>query len=146
MSWFAVKLEKARRQKEAVEVIRELGGHVAYDYNVIYSRAEPPVAPWLRELFGDDFFFDVVFVCVFSEDCGDDEAVYLKRLTNLKVLCVGTAMTDAGLEHLKSLTNLFDLVIDGTEVTPEGVKKLQEALPDCEIELRHKRAMLLLKR
>jgi hypothetical protein len=32
MSWFAVKMQKARRQREAVEAIVKAGRLVAYDY------------------------------------------------------------------------------------------------------------------
>ena len=34
MSWVGVKMQRARRQKEAVEEIKKLGGEVAYDYQV----------------------------------------------------------------------------------------------------------------
>jgi len=45
----------------------------------------------------------------------------------------GTEITDAGLVHLTGLTNLHTLILHGTLVTDEGVKTLQEALPDCKI-------------
>ena len=38
-----------------------------------------------------------------------------------------------GLMHLKGLTNLEFLYLDGTQVTDAGVRKLQAALPDTEI-------------
>ena len=41
--------------------------------------------------------------------------------------------TDAGLEHLKGLSNLQELYLGKTQVTDEGIKKLQQALPNCEI-------------
>jgi hypothetical protein len=44
-----------------------------------------------------------------------------------------TQVTDTGLEHLKGLTNLERLELNRTQVTDEGVRKLQEALPNCEI-------------
>ncbi|MFC1596697.1 leucine-rich repeat domain-containing protein [Planctomycetota bacterium] len=129
MSWFAVKLEKARRQKEAVEVIEKAGGSVAYEFE--WTRSERPsvlpiVAKWVRALCGDDFFYDVVWVGVFFGDFGDDEAIYLKRLTGLICLEIGnTQITDAGLEHVKALTSLQELNLTGTQVTDAGLKHLE---------------------
>ena len=45
----------------------------------------------------------------------------------------GTGITDKGLEYLTGLTNLMTLHIYDTTVTPAGVAKVQEALPNCEI-------------
>jgi internalin A len=40
-----------------------------------------------------------------------------------------THVTDAGLVHLKGLTKLHVLEIVGTQVTEEGAKELEQALP-----------------
>jgi hypothetical protein len=45
----------------------------------------------------------------------------------------GTQVTDAGLVHLEGLDNLDFLYLDNTQVTDEGVTKLQKALPNCKI-------------
>jgi hypothetical protein len=37
--------------------------------------------------------------------------------------------------HLKELTNLKGLILDGTQITDSGVAELQKALPKCRIEL-----------
>ena len=42
-------------------------------------------------------------------------------------------VTDAGLEHLKGLTNLTSLSLGNTKMTPAGVEALRKALPKCEI-------------
>ena len=44
-------------------------------------------------------------------------------------------VTDAGLglDHLKGLDPLQELRLRNTKVTDEGVKKLQQALPKCQI-------------
>jgi formylglycine-generating enzyme required for sulfatase activity len=57
------------------------------------------------------------------------ELPYLQRLS----LRNNGRITDAGLQHLAKLDDLFELHLEGTKVTKEGVAKLQEALPDCEI-------------
>lgn len=54
-------------------------------------------------------------------------------MTQLYQLHLGTQITDAGLKHLHGLTGLRYLDLRLTQVTPEGVKSIREALPDCEI-------------
>jgi len=49
-------------------------------------------------------------------------------------LLQGTEISDAGLVHLMGLSNLTDLDLGGTEVSDEGISKLKEALPNCEID------------
>jgi len=134
MSWLGVRLERARRQREAVEAIRAAGGGVHYDYEWENPSGEPSVPKWASAFLGHDFFYDAVEVTVCPGDFSDEEAVYLKRLTKLEMLYLyGTQITDAGVTHLERLTGLAILELIGTQVTPEGVKKLQEALPECQI-------------
>ncbi len=49
-----------------------------------------------------------------------------------------TEITDAGLQYLDGLTKLERLDLRNTKVTDEGVKKLQQALPKCDILTQHK--------
>jgi len=44
-----------------------------------------------------------------------------------------TQITDAGLVHLKDLTNLEYLDLRETPITDSGVAELQKAVPNCEI-------------
>jgi hypothetical protein len=53
-SWFTVKMEQAKRQREAVKAIRKTGGDLMYDYQCDASGkqlivAEPPAPLWLRK-------------------------------------------------------------------------------------------------
>ncbi len=74
----------------------------------------------------------------------DAGLAHLKDLAKLETLfLVGTPISDAGLPHLKSLTHLSTLDIRFTQVTDEAVKKLQEALPNCRIEHRHRMSMIV---
>jgi Leucine-rich repeat (LRR) protein len=67
-------------------------------------------------------------------DVTDVGLEHLKGLTNLQSLILeGTKVTDVGLEHLKGLPRLRWLDLADTKVSQRGVKKLQQALPECEI-------------
>jgi hypothetical protein len=128
MSWLGVKMEKARKQKEAVEAIREAGGWVTYDYESDDPFAEPPMLDWTRALLGDDFFFDVVGVSAYLRSWlfGDEEAAYLRALTNLTYLDLsGTEITDSGLESLRALTALEYLSLRDNDITDGGLGNLK---------------------
>lgn len=59
---------------------------------------------------------------------------HLRSLTRLEQLTLdGIPITDAGLDHLKGLTGLRELTLLDTKVTDEGVEKLRKALPNCQI-------------
>jgi hypothetical protein len=59
----------------------------------------------------------------------------LTRYQDLESLSLsGTKITDAGLEHLAKLPKLKELWLRGTAITDAGYKKLQAALPECEIQ------------
>ena len=63
----------------------------------------------------------------------DEGLKHLKEMTILKILDLSfTNITDEGLEHLKGLTKLQLLNLND-KVTDEGVQKLRQALPNCEI-------------
>ena len=61
----------------------------------------------------------------------------ITRNDNGEVVAVNltvTRVTDAGLVHLKGLTNLKNLGLSNTKITRAGIAELQKALPNCEIE------------
>jgi len=56
-------------------------------------------------------------------------------LTHLKRLWLYESQaTDEGLTHFCEMSDLEYFAVYSPHVTPEGVKKLQEALPNCKIE------------
>ena len=60
---------------------------------------------------------------------------HLKWLTQLQSLDLwGTKVSDAGLVRLKGLTELQWLDLWETQVTDAGVKDLQRALPHCKVD------------
>jgi hypothetical protein len=138
-SWFALRKQKASRQKEAVAAIKALEGDVFYDYQFDLSgrltlKSQPSTPLWLRERLGDDFFNDVHFVGLESSKITDAEIEHVKCLTNLRWLRLNlSAITDEGLPKLNGLSRLEKLFIEDTKVTEDGVKRLQQALPNCKI-------------
>ena len=66
----------------------------------------------------------------------DAGLAHLKDLQNLAYLNLyQTGITDAGLAHLEGLKSLKNLYLWQTKVTEAGVAKLQQALPDCKIDV-----------
>ena len=66
---------------------------------------------------------------------GDAGLRHLRALTNLEELDLeGTKVTDAGMKDLEGLAKLRSLVLFRTRVTPEGENSLQKALPDCSVD------------
>ncbi len=65
----------------------------------------------------------------------DAGLAHLGALENLTALNLfGTALTDTGLPHLAGLKNLKSLFLAETKVTAEGVARLQEDLPNVQID------------
>ena len=91
--WLGIKVNEARRQKEAVDAILKAGGMVHYDYqtlpnipsenhwNIGYNaNALPTGPPFLRKLFGDDCFRKVILVRFSQTDIPES---ILRQLANL---------------------------------------------------------------
>ncbi|MGA2031281.1 MAG: hypothetical protein ABSG68_03405 [Thermoguttaceae bacterium] len=126
-SWLAVKLQQAKRQREAAAAVEKLGGQVEW--------SEPSGPLWLRRLLGDDLFRSVVDVGLGGTEVTDAELEHLKGLDQLQSLNLArTNIAGAGLGNLKGLNQLQYVYLGGTQVTDAGVKKRQQALPNCEIE------------
>ena len=121
MSWVAVRIRNARKQKAAVEAIEKLGGEVTYDWTFDKSQSGPPGPAWMRGLLGADFFGKVVIVSLDFTQVTDTGLEPLEGLSQLKGLFLsGTHVTDAGLKHISKLNQLQTLSLIGTQVTDVG--------------------------
>lgn len=129
-SWFTVKMQQAKRQRETIEAIRKLGGLVIYGYT--FDDAAPMVmttrdAPaWLRQLLGKDFFDTASQVEL--RECKDADAALtlVKELPHVRNLqAFYTQVSDAGLSNLGGLTQLTYLNLSNTKVGDAGVKHLE---------------------
>jgi hypothetical protein len=133
MSWFAVKLKQAREQRAIADDIIKNSGEVFYDYqydlDCFYgNKSGEPAGPlWLRHWFGDDLFNNLAGVNISDRPIYDRQLQRLANLHHLKSIILWHAddITDAGIEHLKSLTNLECLWLCNSKVTDAGLKFLE---------------------
>lgn len=135
-SWFACRLKRAERQKNAVESLTKSGARVFYDYEVDQSRkvvsgAKPPGPAWLRDLVGDHFLTTVVVVDLNHEpwqegQITDADLEPVESLAGLRILTLrGTQITDEGLERIKGLAQLQDFDLSQTKVTDAGLQHVK---------------------
>lgn len=88
---------------------------------VEYSAQGPE---WLRRLLGDEWF-QRAFDAYLGPLTTDKDAEHLKWLTELQILWLnGTNITDAGLEYLRALPQLQELYL-GPKITDAGLEHLK---------------------
>ncbi len=87
---------------------------------------------WHRTLYGEDEFS---FASVIQgRNVTDAGLAHLASLTQLQELSLdNTHINDAGLVHLTGMTQLQQLYLDGTQTTYSGVTTIQKSLPNCRI-------------
>ena len=133
-SWYATVMHNAAKRRKAIAEIEKLDGGVRY-YNASSpnSLGEPPRwYSWLRKLHGDEHLGNAVFIALVGPQITDAGLEHLKGLTNLESLILeDTQITGVGLVHLKGLTNLEALWLRGTQITDAGLVHLK-GLPKLE--------------
>ena len=59
----------------------------------------------------------------------------LSSLPQLRVaMLLSTVITDNGLMQLTKCPSLRRINVSGTGITPEGIRKFKQAMPDCRVE------------
>ncbi len=137
-AWLAAERDRARRQTELVAWIKGLGGFVQYDWNFtpdyLSASAQPPPPTWLRTTLGDDYFFEIEGVQLNHTNVADADLERLGRLPRVRLLeFTSTTIGDAGLDHLTGLSQLHWLWLNWSHVTDEGINRLKQALPNCNV-------------
>jgi Leucine-rich repeat (LRR) protein len=124
LAWFAHKIQQAWAQREAVKAIEELEGLVSYED--VSSSTRRTTVVWVGKLLGEDLSGDVLYVDLSETQVTDAGLKHLRGLTQLQVLTLdSTQVTDAGLEHLRGLTQLRELQLTNTQVTDAGLGHLR---------------------
>jgi hypothetical protein len=136
-SWFAVKMGQARRQREAVEAIRQTQSQfqdgMRHYHNAYYSfeidgdgnpvvDASPSIPNWLVDWLGEDFFYNVNSVTL--EVTPKQGLEVLKSFPQLRRVDVAGDIADSDLGNLKGLARLRDLYCSSSHVTDAGVDHL----------------------
>jgi hypothetical protein len=144
--WLGFKVNAARRQHEVVQAILQAGGRVAYDYQMvpvpvapndfnINDAAMPRTPAWLRSIFGDDFFCNVIYVG-FSVSGADFKLARIADLPSIRRFVLrsipaaaggGKAemhLRDEGLAVFGQLSELQELTLFGQEIEGPGLKSL----------------------
>jgi len=143
LGWF---VRNARIQHDAVAAIQQAGGSVFYDVERQNAGPSPYDKPWTPmrlldgKLWGPKWLIDHVGINYFGSVVTVDLIPYgknlparaadatmasvgqLGHLDSLRL--TGTAVTDAGLVHLKGLTALRDLQLGNTRITDAGLAQL----------------------
>ncbi len=154
--WVGMKLNHATRQREAVSKILAAGGSIGYDYQTVrvpghldyfsVSEHAPQSQPeWLRRIFGDDFFRDVLVVSFYNlpqpvreerfQQIAKLPTLEFMYLTNLKIaLANGVGIRriqDSDIEMLSHITRLHFIDLTGAELSQNGFRQLRESLPNA---------------
>jgi len=145
--WFGWKMQQAKRQREVMRWIEEMGGESGYVYYPGPQRGTtvslptfsfvtvtlpwrfpgPTATAWLNELLGLDFTSDVMYVSLSDTQVTDFDLERLKCLTELRKLSLGrTQITDAGLLHVKEIGSLEELLLFKTCIGDAGLAHLKE--------------------
>lgn len=116
-AWLGMRLDKARRQRESVAAVEQLGGRVLYEYQE--DHWDKPSGPeWLRNVLGRHFFDRVVRVAFTNRGIPNDRVTnisFLSGLDHLRLLYLdGTAVRDISL--LAEKKELWFLSIGGTQI------------------------------
>lgn len=128
------------RQKQAVGAIRNLGGWVYYDFQIVDDKFDPNGQSWvperIRSRLGVDFFHSVVQVNMVYNDDGKarldnnqtsgDAMRYVGQLKDVEVLLLKEGQaTDENLQYVAGLPRLRRLYMwDAANVSDFGIQQL----------------------
>jgi Leucine-rich repeat (LRR) protein len=115
--WLGVKVNQARRQKEAIAALKSIGALIGFhhhydDQGNLDHRADPPGPAWLRQITGDDFFQRVYSV--------SGNRVLSGRLEITET----TTFTDEHAAHLSAFDDLVWLSIDNSPASDEALSQI----------------------
>ena len=130
LSWFAARMDKARRQRTAIIEIESLGGRVIYDWQAdlhYWDASQRPDNSWQRRLLGDDFCDEVHSATLRGPEFSDSHLDLIRGLNGLKWVIVEDArVTGSGLAILQEIAHIEGVSVNNCPFTDDGLKHLQE--------------------
>jgi Leucine rich repeat/Leucine Rich repeat len=137
-------IRSAEAQRAAIEALEEAGCVAWYEWEwrdgKPVSQAKPPYPRWLVRRLGIDFLAQVVSIDLFGTG-SDVLLAHVGQIQALEVLDAtcskgDSPVTDAGLVHLKRLTGLRVLKLDGNDISDAGLAHLRNLTSLQELDLR----------
>jgi len=110
--------ERARRQRELLRRLEEVGAAVLFDYQRLGDsgdsdfnpRAGPPAPEWLRRLLGEEFFRTVVYINMTGKEVCDDCWAVLRLGDSIECLILdSSSIGDAAMEDIAQCRRLTAL-------------------------------------
>lgn len=134
--WLGVRVNQARRQREAIAHLTVLNARVVYAHQSADGRydrpwnpkAQPAAPAWLREWLGDDYFVSPTGVTVVNLAPTDADLAALAALPTLRCVTVAGgsgSSTRLDWSQLTSLRKLEMLRLYGPPIDDEGVAQLR---------------------
>ena len=124
-AFFRTYVEPYRVQREAAEKLRKKWPKL----EIVWELAGPK---WMRDVFGEEHFSDVVEVhwpsrAATTTAISADDLARLKCFSNLRGLeIIGWEVSGHGLAHLSQLTRIENLMISCPQITDENLVHLQD--------------------
>jgi hypothetical protein len=125
-SWVGIRIQKVKRQEEAVQKLwsLEINARFASEFGDPLERRlnpEPAGPQWLRYALGEHFFDTVNFIDA-PDIRNDDDLPFMKELTDVKYLVLTRAhITQERLKYIQALPNLQSLFLNGSTITDQGL-------------------------
>jgi hypothetical protein len=142
LGWYA---NRVHRQHAAVLAVLDLGGTVAYDYQIVetqggrfmfYPNAVPAWPGWVVAAFGVDSVQNVVSVGIMNGRATDETLKLIGRIPSIRSVSLkGGNVTNRGVAYLSDLSDLHALGLWKTRVGDGGLQ--------CLLAHRHLKSLVL---
>lgn len=135
-AWFGWTVVRTARQSRVVKKIESVGGYVVYNYDG--GRSATPKGPRVvRKVLGDQYFVTLTSAHLrkwrMNEADLADIAAGLQKVGVVDLYLDGLDFGEGLIEPLKPLTRVKRLFIKDRDLTPTGLKQIEEALPNTKV-------------